>query len=157
MQEEDKEHLLLLLVRTSSGLSLLASCLVLISFVAIPRLRTNINQLVCFTLLAETGSCILFLIGDSTVTIFHSPTLCYLQGFLLQVFELSTICWVNNIATHCLLAVRLKLPLSQLSSFMKYYHIVAWGIPLTLACMAAGLEAFHIDGAGGPVYTLDSP
>jgi hypothetical protein len=56
------------------------------------------------------------------------------------MFFLSSFFWSASMATHCLLAVKLQVPLPSLSKYIKYYHIVSWGIPLIFAFIPIILE-----------------
>lgn len=149
---EDQIHMMGMSIRISAGLSLFGSLLILFSYMLSRRLQTHMNVLVYWQTVATLVYSAVSLVGDAS---FSSSTICYLQGFFLNVFSLSTVFWTASFATHCLMAVKLHVPLSHLTSFLKYYHIVSWGLPFTMTGIAVSMEGFHDDGRHGPFFTQD--
>ncbi len=65
---------------------------------------------------------------------------------LYDGYTLSVCC---SVSWFCLIA-RLQLPLDQLTGLIKFYHLIAWGLPVSLAGIAYSMSWVE---NGGPVYT----
>lgn len=67
---------------------------------------------------------------------------------------LSYFCWQASVATHCMLVATAGKPLAQLSKFIKYYHVVSWGLPVIVSIVLYCLQFVNIPGIprGAPVW-----
>jgi hypothetical protein len=80
-----------------------------------------------------------------------TTSLCFFQGLGIQFSMLSAMFWTASIATHCMLAVSSNRPISQLSHYMKYYHIVSWGVPALITIATFCLQYTNL-ASGRPVF-----
>lgn len=134
------------LTRISSILSIV-SCLAIIISYRFKKFRTHMNILICYMSIAEILATFFFSLGETPAI---HPDFCRVQGFGLQIFNLSKLLWASAMATHCFFAVRHQLPLGELTSYVKFYHCIAWGLPISIAGIVYSMEFIL---RRGPVYT----
>ncbi|KAJ3376813.1 hypothetical protein HDU92_008977, partial [Lobulomyces angularis] len=135
-------------LRVSCSISMVANLAILASFVFVKRLRTQINNLVCYLTIADVFVCIFGFLGDWPLKVFKSDTFCFIQGFLIQYFVCATALWTAMIATHCLLAVKLRKPMAVAAAEnYKWYHLAVWGISLVVALIPFAVQDYNAKGA----------
>lgn len=69
---------------------------------------------------------------------------CIAQGANMQVFELASIFWTLIITIHLIIGV--KFLIRSPARFERYYHIIAWSLPVASFVILMGLNAFGYAG-----------
>ena len=111
---------------TLSIFSLFGSFLIVFSYYKFDKLRKFSFKLVSYMSIADTFSCIAFFFGNPA----DGSTLCSLQGFCIQLFQLSSILWTTAIATTLFRAVVKRAGSKEL---MMRFHGLCTGLPLLFA------------------------
>lgn len=111
-----------------SVLSLIGALSIIFSYYKFPKLRKFSFKLVLFMSITDGFSCISYFLGSPTT----DTALCTLQGFLQQLFQLSSILWTTAIATTLYRAV-VKQTGSQ--ELLPRFHLVCSGIPALFALL----------------------
>ncbi|KAL7749251.1 hypothetical protein RI367_005403 [Sorochytrium milnesiophthora] len=139
-------HLCAVLMRASATLSLMGSiAMVYDMWRNWERLRYSPHRIVLFWSIADLLLVPASLMAQSS---FGHPTLCTVQGVIVQFSLLASILWAGVLATNILLAVGLKHSVADILSLEVYYHMIAWGVPL----IVAGLPLLLPTPAGKPFY-----
>ncbi|KAK3290514.1 uncharacterized protein B0H64DRAFT_412694 [Chaetomium fimeti] len=138
-----------LLTRVGGSLSLPLVCLVLVSYVFIPRVRTEPNTFLAFSSAGSILGCIACIVGSDGIRQGLSSPLCLAQGFLMDVSALSGPLWSLGIAVHLLVGLARGSKQVSLQKWGWAYCLICYGGPLALA-----LTRLHIKRPRGA--TLNS-
>ena len=162
--------MLRLLTGIAAALSFIATSLIVLSR-AFPSLfsvpggipsgskggRSAVSRLVFFLILNDwalsvTDLTVLFLPVDGILPFERSASrLCIAQGFLVQVFTLSSYLWPFTLALHALLTVVLQLKPKTLDSLVPVYVTCNLFLPLVPAAVALALRYY---GLPDPYHTF---
>ncbi|KAJ3215265.1 hypothetical protein HK099_006445 [Clydaea vesicula] len=107
-------------------------------------LQDNLQRVATFKDQMETLSTAL----SWPLRVFKSETFCFIQGALIQYFITATALWTAMIATHCLLAVKLRKPMAVAAAEnYKWYHLTVWGISLVMTAVPFAVQDYAAKGA----------
>lgn len=120
----------------SSCLSVFGSGFIMVTFIAIKRVRTFSFQIVFCLCLCDFLSSLAGLWGlhfDHSDLV-HPTARCYVAAAFIQFFDIGTFCWVSIIAVNIWLSVAKK---KNTSNLFIWYHVSAWGTSFLLTLLPA--------------------
>lgn len=128
-----QEEVIYTLVRISSGLSAIGSLFILITWFLFSDLHFFSRKLIVYISITDLASSITFFYGTflNGYQEGTSPTTgCIVQGMLIQFFYLASYMWTGCLAMH-LYQILIK-KVDNAEQFEKWYHLFAWGLPLSI-------------------------
>jgi len=131
-----------------SGLSFCGSLTIIVCFLYIVELRNFAFRLVFFVSLSDSLACLFRFFGNP-----QDNTLCQLQGFGSNLFDLASFMWVAAIAV-VINMVRVKVDVFEPEKFLQKCHIVIWP-----SCLLFSILPFFSNSygpAGGWCWIKDS-
>jgi hypothetical protein len=133
------------LTLTSAGLSILGSSLIIVSFLAFPRLRTFPFRLIVYLSTADLFASLAYYVGLGVGVkqgqVCSTAFACYLEANLSQYFDVATFMWTGVIAFN-VHRVLVKDAGRGVEALETRYHALCWGLPLLLLVVAAGTGSF---------------
>jgi hypothetical protein len=124
-------------VLTGASLSVLGSSFIIFTYWYLPKLRSFPYKLIAYLSLADWFSSFAYILGaDNDADECVNTVICGLTAAMSQFFDVATFLWTAVIAfnIYCVL-VQGKGP--EIRRYEKYYHMVAWGIPMVLLIVVA--------------------
>jgi len=136
---------------TFSVFSMVGASLIIFSYYKFPNLRKFSFKLVLFMSITDGMGCISYLIGNPT----DQSGLCTFQGFMQQLFQLSSILWTTAISTTLYRAVVKRMGSKEL---MMRYHLICSGVPTLFALLPLTTSSYGNTAAWCWIYVEeDSP
>ncbi|XP_065193833.1 G-protein coupled receptor 157-like [Sycon ciliatum] len=119
----------------------LGSLCILLSFTLVRDLRaTTSRKILCFISLADLGACVTQATGASQ---YYGDVLdCEIQALFSVIFTLSFVMWTTCLALYLYISLA-RDDLMLAKRMVNWFHIVGWGLPVTV-----GLVAFFLDSLG---------
>jgi len=145
---DSENDTLVLLNVICSSLSFCGSLTIIVCYLYIVELRSFAFRLVFFVSLSDLFACIFRFLGDP-----HNSTLCQLQAFGTNVFDLTSFMWVAAIAA-VINMVRVKVEMFEPEIFLQRCHIIIWP-----SCLLVSILPFFSNSygpAGGWCWIKDS-
>eukprot|EP00026_Physarum_polycephalum_P007890 Phypoly_transcript_07960.p1 GENE.Phypoly_transcript_07960~~Phypoly_transcript_07960.p1 ORF type:complete len:348 (+),score=-2.03 Phypoly_transcript_07960:515-1558(+) len=126
--------------------SIIASSLIILSYILLPKTRNVSNRIVVSLSIADLGTslcgpvCADFLLRVNPETLSGASTLCVFQAVTIVYFSLASICWIGVIAvSNFLLIVRKTAPSFRMEMI---FHTICWGLPLIPTILALTYSSF---------------
>jgi len=134
---DSEEDAIKILLTISSSLSFCGNLFIIVSFITFRSLRSNVTSLLVFLLSVSdlVSSANGFLVWFNS-----SDTVCTLQAFSIQFWEVSAILWSSCIAFHAFQAICRKKRGEILQKYIRFYFGVCFIIPAVLAAIPFGLN-----------------
>ena len=82
---DDQKQVIVTLERVGASFSLVGVCLIILTFIAIKRMRTIPNRFILFASVANIGASVASLIGLAGINQGLDSALCKTQAFLLEM------------------------------------------------------------------------
>ena len=132
----------------SSLCSIFGSCLIIVTFIVWPDLRSTARAILVFlatadflTALGYLFASILFLVSiqdfdENDKNIVVSPQLCTFQSFITTTFPISSFLWTACLGVYFFMSITLN-KVNAARKLVPLFHIIAWGIPLLLCIPGA--------------------
>lgn len=140
----EEQNTVQVIATTTSLMSICGSTAIIVTLLrrkkqsGLLRLSTTDRLVLVMSILDIVASCF-FGLGELPYVAGGSDGgFCQFQGFMIQIFSLSTVFWNSCMAHNLYNWVVLKKDLASLSSNLKYYIAVSVGMPF---CFAVGLIA----------------
>nr|XP_061803031.1 G-protein coupled receptor 157-like [Nerophis lumbriciformis] len=122
----------------SCFLSLLGSSLIIFTYVSLADLRTTPRKLLLFLSVADWLSAVSYAFGVWRV--FDSDSLdCIVQGAISTFANTSSFFWTVAIAVYLYVFI-VRSSQRSADSLMLFFHLVSWGVPLTITVAAVCLN-----------------
>ncbi len=126
----------------SAALSVLGTLFVIVSYFSFGSLQTQPFQLVvmlcCADLMLSVGW-LLNVSHDSAADSVCPSSACIVAAILVQYFSVSEMMWVFCIAVNMFLVLKMRV---HTDGMLKFYHLLAWGLPAVLVSACISLELF---------------
>ncbi|KAJ3021880.1 glycolytic proteins transcriptional activator gcr1 [Thoreauomyces humboldtii] len=120
-------------IHISSVLSLLGSLSIIVSYTITTRRHDSLaNRLILYMSCADAVAAIAQMIGSAWFGE-DDRSACKAQGFFITSMLLSSMLWTLSMSSSILFAVFWARPLVFLERYEKYFHVVAWGLPVIIA------------------------
>jgi hypothetical protein len=146
-----QNNIIQIAIKTSACLSIFGSLSTLAALAFIPRLRTQVNMMICMVAIADLIASISFSFG---ATLVNNSAMCQAQGFLIEWFMLSSVFWTFCISAFCYTCIASLNSVHHLNYLQKFYHAFAWGVPLILAILPMTFNSIFQSGPGYNNSTL---
>ena len=134
-----QQRALLAVTVSLSAFSLVGTSLIVLSYLKFVKLRTFSFSLVFYMSIADMGALISYMFGSP-----KGGAFCTIQGFVQQLFELSSFAWSTIIAYTLYRAV---VKLQDSKPLLPYYYLFGYGIPLLCAFIPLATSSYVNTGA----------
>jgi hypothetical protein len=149
---EEQKHILDIIAKLSSSISVLACLISVIVFLSWQRFRTPANRLIFFMLLADTISALCWLVGTSIVNYYDgdssASTGCQIQAMLLQFSDISSVAFTAAMSCNLLMVLFMTKSARDLTQMEKWYFYLCYGIPFLVAYVPIFINAHDNNGSG---------
>uniref|UniRef100_A0A8C4RYT6 G protein-coupled receptor 157 n=1 Tax=Erpetoichthys calabaricus TaxID=27687 RepID=A0A8C4RYT6_ERPCA len=133
------------LILVSCLLSFLGSCVIILTYVLWPDLRTKPRLLLVFLSVTDLLSALSYFYG--VMQNFKADSLdCVIQGAVSTFANTSSFFWTVSVALYLyIIIVRADQRLAD--SFLLWFHILSWGLPLGITVAAVSLQKIGYDAS----------
>ncbi|MBN3294658.1 GP157 protein, partial [Polypterus senegalus] len=133
------------LILVSCLLSFLGSCVIICTYVLWPDLRTKPRLLLVFLSVTDLLSALSYFYG--VLQNFQTDSLdCVIQGAVSTFANTSSFFWTVSVALYLyIIIVRADQRLAD--SFLLWFHILSWGLPLGITVAAVSLQKIGYDAS----------
>ncbi|KAJ1570075.1 hypothetical protein HK096_002876 [Nowakowskiella sp. JEL0078] len=135
-------------IQGASALSIVGSLSIIATYTFVASFRRPSNRLVFLISIADLFAAICMFLAELPVNTIKVAAVCTIQGWGITFFLLSAMFWTACLSIQCLLAIQRGTKLDKIERLEKWFHIVSWGIPFTLATVL-----LFMGSPGNPVYT----
>ncbi|XP_054634588.1 G-protein coupled receptor 157 isoform X2 [Dunckerocampus dactyliophorus] len=125
-------------VLCSCALSFVGSSLIIVLYISLPELRTTPRKLLLFLSVADWLSAVSYAYGVWRVFGSDSPD-CIAQGAISTFANTSSFFWTVAIAIYLYVFI-VKSNQTAADSLVLLFHLVSWGVPLTITVAAVCLN-----------------
>jgi len=137
---DDQVQVLQISIIVSCTLSMIGSSLIILSYVLWKDVQSPLRKLLLFLSISDfVTAC-----GNVFGSLFSEhPLFCIAQSFITTYSSMVSFMWTMAIAIYLYMIIcRLH---SLALKFIFLFHLVCWGVPLMLVCVAMGFNALGFD------------
>eukprot|EP00117_Sycon_ciliatum_P018469 scpid85974/ scgid1684/ Probable G-protein coupled receptor 157 len=124
---------------TFGALSCVGNALIILSFVIWPQLRkATSRQILIYVSICDFGSCLINAISGRTDPGQTVGLPCQVEAFFWIIFTLGFVLWSTCMSIYLYMSIA-RDGTAQAKRYVKFFHLVCWGVPVVVSSLAFGL------------------